>query len=130
MNNPFSFLEVKGEWSLSKITNIITTKNLHLDIDLSSKYYVLSKDNEQIRNVVTNENEFFGFKKNPKTWSETDSEVVNIHNLLVIQLNSIINQEAFLYPSPKTFHYPKFSTLRLLSINEFTLELDFELGLL
>ena len=37
--SPELFIEVKGEWSLSKITGLIHSKGIHLDVDLSSKYY-------------------------------------------------------------------------------------------
>jgi hypothetical protein len=37
--SPESFNEVKGEWSLAKITTLIQSKNIHMNIDKSSEHY-------------------------------------------------------------------------------------------
>lgn len=46
--NPEAFYEVKGEWSLAKITDIILTKKVHLSAELSSKYYFFIKNGYRI----------------------------------------------------------------------------------
>jgi len=52
--SPELFIEVKGEWSLSKITGLIHSKGIHLDVDLSSKYYLLTKEATKKKIILKN----------------------------------------------------------------------------
>ena len=59
-SSPDLFNEVKGEWSLSKITSLIHSKGIHLDV--SSKYYLLTKESKE-KCMETEDINFFGYKK-------------------------------------------------------------------
>ena len=84
VSNSHLYLEEKGEWSLAKITNILSTKGLHLDIDLASKYYMLSKDISETTKTINNDIEFFGYK-NP----DSDEEVLKLNDILLDHLENI-----------------------------------------
>jgi hypothetical protein len=115
---------------LAKITNILLSKGVHLNVDLASKYYILSKDFSDTTKTITNESEFFGYKKTPVEWTNIDKEVLILKEILFNHLENISLQNPFLYPNPKRFHYPKFSTIGLLSVKNFTIEMEDEIQLL
>ena len=95
---------------------IITSKNIHLNINLSSEYYLLSKDTELSLNSIDGENEFFGYKKTPLKYTTSDDSVIQIKNIIENHLDQIIFDEPFLYPKPNSYHYPKFSDLKLFQL--------------
>ena len=105
INSPHSLLEIKGEWSL------------------------LSIDTELSLNSIDGENEFFGYKKTPLKYTTSDDSVIQIKNIIENHLDQIINDEPFFYPKPNSYHYPKFSDLKLLSINNFDMDLEEEIYL-
>ena len=112
-----------------KITNILSTKGIHLDIELASKYYMLSKDISETSKTINNECEFFGYK-NVVEWTHSDKEVLKLNNILLNHLENINLNQPFLYPDPKLYHYPKISSINLLSLNDFNIEIDEEIPLL
>jgi len=114
---------------LAKITNILSTKGLHLDIDLASKYYMLSKDISETTKIINNDTAFFGYK-NPVEWTNSDEEVLQLNEILLNHLENIHLKKPFLYPEPKIYHYPKISSIVLLSAKDFTIEMDEEIPLL
>src|SRR5687767_12396533 len=115
--SPELFIEVKGEWSLSKITGLIHSKGIHLDVDLSSKYYLLTKEANEKKNHIEDYN-FFGYKKFPKKWKVEDEEVKTIKLIVKNLLRRIIQDENFLYPQIQSFHYPKISNINLLRLED------------
>jgi len=116
--SPELFNEVKGEWSLSKITGLIHSKGIHLDVDLASKYYLLSKDATEKISEVEEGSKFFGYKKYTKIWKEEDEEVVSIIQLLKNLIKSIKNQDAFLYPPIQSYHYAKYLNVKKMTIHQ------------
>jgi hypothetical protein len=90
---------------------------------------MLSKNAEKTVTDFNQDNDFFGYNKTPKIWKHSDKEVIEIHQLLQNHLNLIIDKDSFLYPEPKTYHYPKFSTIKLLSIYDFNEKIEEELVL-
>jgi len=114
---------------LSKVTNIITSKGVHLDVNLSSKYYTLSKDVQNTIKEFNNDQGFFGYSKTPKKWSHSNIEVIELEKLMLKHINLIIDNQPFLYPDPKTYHYQKYPKINLLSISDFTIDIEDEIYL-
>ena len=75
LESPQSFYEVKGEWSLSTVSKIIQSKNIHMDIKLSSKYYILTKFANQQSGEYNFSNQFFGYKNKRKIYNQSSIEV-------------------------------------------------------
>ena len=119
--SPELFIEVKGEWSLSKITGLIHSKGIHLDVDLSSKYYLLTKEATEKKNHIEEYN-FFGYKKYPKNWKVEDEEVQSIKLIVKNHLRKIFNDDYFLYPQIQSFHYPKISNIKLICLEDVLFE--------
>ena len=55
--------------------------------------------------------------------------MIQIKNIIENHLDQIIFDEPFFYPKPNSYHYPKFSDLKLLSINNFDMDLEEEIYL-
>ena len=64
--NPDKFFEVKGEWSLAKITYLLQSKGLHLDHEKASIYYSLMNETNRISKEMEENYGFFGYKKYTK----------------------------------------------------------------
>jgi hypothetical protein len=111
VESPHCFYEVKGEWSLARVTEIILTKKVHMDIDLSTKYYVLSKEASDIINKMKYAFDFFGYRKSTQTFNENSLPVTKLLPILNDHLDKISNNLPCIYPKIKSFHYPKNSII-------------------
>jgi hypothetical protein len=118
VESPHCFYEVKGEWSLARVTEIILTKKVHMDIDLSTKYYVLSKEATDIINKMKYAFDFFGYKKSTQTFNENSLQVTKLLPILNDQLDKISNNLPCIYPKIKSYHYPKNSIISLEYIDD------------
>jgi len=116
--NPEAFYEVKGEWSLAKITDIILTKKVHLSAELSSKYYFLSKMATEFKQDINVEAGFFGYKKYSKNWNENSEEVIQLIDIIKEHIQNILNDVACFYPKIQSYHYPKYSKVEKDSIDD------------
>ena len=98
LSSPETFYEVKGEWSLARVTDIILSKNVHLDHILSSKYYLLSKTASELTQDINEASGFFGYKKYPKTWTENSDEVNQLRDIVSAHISSISQNNYCVYP--------------------------------
>ena len=62
---------------------------------------------------------FFGYKKYTKKYSSVDEEVMEINSILKHHFKNISKNQPCIYPKIKGYHYSKFSTLNLLTPEEF-----------
>lgn len=130
LQSPHSFLEVKGEWSLAKVTGTILKKGVHLDVEKSSKYYCLSKVVSDETHSFSNGYTFFGYKKHIKQWNYEDPIIITLTSLLNSHLHNIADNNMCIYPIIKAYNYPKFEMITLEYINseeEYTKTLKFSL---
>ena len=118
--NPDKFFEVKGEWSLAKITYLLQSKGLHLDHEKASIYYSLMNETNRISKEMEENYGFFGYKKYTKKYNTDDEEVIQLNSLLTDHLKNILKNQPCIYPKIKGYHYSKFSNINLLSPEEFS----------
>lgn len=116
MKCPECFNEVKGEWSLAQITTHLLSKRIHSNIDKASECYSLLSSIKELDDDV--ENGFFGYSGRTKNWTEDDNEIILLRKLFRSHIKSIINEESFIYPKINGYHYPKYNTIDLLTIDE------------
>lgn len=117
--NPDKFFEVKGEWSLAKITYLLQSKGLHLDPERASIYYSLINETNRISIEIEDNYGFFGYKKYKKKYNEKDEEVIQLNSILLEHLKNILKNQPCIYPKIKGYHYGKFSSIKLLTPEEF-----------
>ena len=89
-----------------------------MDIDLSTKYYVLSKEASDIINKMKYEFDFFGYKKSTQTFNENSLPVTKLLPILNDQLDKISNNLPCIYPKIKSYHYPKYPIISLEYIDD------------
>jgi len=118
--NPESFYEVKGEWSLSKLSDLLLSKRVHFNSELSSKYYFFLRKASEFKNNINDGCEFFGYKKYTKKWSENDNEVITLSNIFSIFLDEILEDKQIFYPPIKGFKYSKFDQVKKEYLEDFS----------
>ena len=89
---------------------------------------MLFKDISETTKTINNDCEFFGYKT-PIEWTHKDEVILKLNEILNNHLENISLKNPFLYPDPKIYYYPKFSSIVLLSVN-FTFEMEDEIPLL
>lgn len=121
LNEPSCFLEVKGEWSLCKLTSLLNPQSRN-DSELTSKKYKL------LRESISSEELFIGtesiaFQSYPsqvKNIKNDCAEVSIISDSLYTLIRDIFSNSKCIYPKPLTYSYSKKSRIKLLRPNNLT----------
>ena len=114
VQSPQTFLEVKGEWSLGKVSESIQSFGLHKDIEKSSVLYKLSKSNAMMF-------DYHEFNSDISKYNNEDKKIISDISLVTTYFNelmrNITKDEICIYPDIRSFSYPKRKSVNLLSLN-------------
>ena len=113
--SPQTFLEVKGEWSLGKVSESIHIFGLHKDIDRSTDLYRLSKTND----MIFGNHEFnTSINKYKITEEKENDDFYLISKYFSELLSDITKNQKFIYPEIRAYSYPKRKTVKLLTLRK------------
>jgi len=107
------FLDVRGEWSLSRVAGIIHSRSYHTDIKKASKSYLLSTLNTEIQESICQGLSFFGYSDSPRTFTDDDYEVKRCIEIFKTHINNIVGDKLCIYPERSRFTYAKYSEVTL-----------------
>ena len=113
VSQPDILLEVKGEWSLSRLTTILLKRNNRMNIDKAEELYHLTKlVGNQKRYIYDDDTNFFGYDS-IKHWSETDPIVLKVQNFIEKQIRKITNDKECIYHeiSAKQIFYGTYNSI-------------------
>jgi hypothetical protein len=110
LSNPSAFLEVKGEWSLSRLTSLLSDKS-KIDAKLATEKYRLVKEAINAENLYNGNEEsndnFIGYKSRVKNIDPESPEVSIISDGLYKLVRRIYNDNTCIYPQHIGFTYKK-----------------------
>ena len=108
LDNPSSFLEVKGEWSLAKLTSMLNTRS-RKDPKLATNTYKLVRESSVVEELFLGEDNesFYSYPSKVKTLKESCPEVIAIQNNLYILIQRIATNKECIYPTITGFSYGK-----------------------
>jgi hypothetical protein len=109
---PDVFLEVKGEWSLSKLTTILQKRNIRMNIEYAEQLYYLTKiigDKKQY--IYDDDTDFFGYDS-VKIWKEDHAVVLQTKTNILSQIRKVMNNKSCIYPVTKICYGKKESVIR------------------
>jgi len=118
LKEPSCILEVKGEWSLGKLTSLLSPQS-RSDSELTSKKYMLLRKTISSEELYTGK-ESISFQSYPsriKNIKKDSAEVSIISDSFYNLIRDIYNNSRCIYPKPLSYTYPKRSRIKLLKPN-------------
>ena len=117
LSNPSAFLEVKGEWSLSRLTSLLNDKS-KIDAKLASEKYRLVKESinaEMLYKGVDSINHnFIGYSSRTKYIEKESPEVAIISDGLYRLIRRIFHDNKCIYSQHTKFSYGKSKHIKLI----------------
>jgi hypothetical protein len=113
LNEPSTFLEVKGEWSLAKLTSLLNPQSRQ-NSDLATKKYLLLRESLASEELFTGkeENSFLKYPSYVKTIRNDIPEVNIISDSLYSLIREIYHGNECIYPNSGPYSYSKQSSIK------------------
>jgi hypothetical protein len=113
LNEPSSFLEVKGEWSLAKLTSLLNPQSRQ-NSELATKKYLLLRESLAAEELFTGneENSFLKYPSYVKTIRNDIPEVSIISDSLYTLIRDIYHGNECIYPNPGPYSFSKQSSIK------------------